>query len=93
VKSRACLLSTQSYFGVELEMSDLKQPSPNQAKKPHSMRGMCLTPWIRAYEATLAPAEIERFDERLAAAFEADKNCQLEQDSRSQRTGKSKGQG
>lgn|GEM_PF-4471085 len=74
-------------------MSDLKQPSPNQAKKPHSMRGMCLTPWIRSYEATLAPKELERLNKRLEAAFEADKNYRLEQASRSQRTGKSKDQG
>ncbi len=71
-------------------MSDVKQPSPNQAKNPHSMRGMCLTPWLRAYEATLSPAEIERLDKRLATAFEADKNYQLAKASRSQRACKSK---
>jgi len=71
-------------------MSHLKQPSPNQAKNLHSMRGMCLTPWLRAYEATLSPAEIERLDKRLAAAFEADKNYHLAKASRSQRTGKLK---
>jgi len=57
------------------------------------MRGMCLTPWIRSYEATLAPKELERLNKRLEAAFEADKNYRLEQASRSQRTGKSKDQG
>jgi len=38
---------------------------------------MCLTPWFKAYEATLAPAEIERLDKCLAAAFEGDKNYRL----------------
>lgn len=64
-------------MGLAVYMSDFKQPSPNQPKKPHYIRGMCLTPWFKAYEATLAPAEIERLDKCLAAAFEGDKNYRL----------------
>ena len=71
-------------------MSDLKQPSPNQAKNAHSMRGMCLTPWLRAYEATLAPEDLERLNKRLEAAFESDKNFQLATAIPDQPTGKPK---
>ena len=60
-------------------MSAFKQPSPNRVNNLQPMRGTCLTPWLRAYEATLALAEIERLDKRLAAAFEADKGYQPEQ--------------
>jgi hypothetical protein len=55
-------------------MPNMKQSSPNQAKKPDSMRCMSFTSWHRANEDTLAPVEIECLDKRLVAACEADKN-------------------
>ncbi len=73
-------------------VKDENTPAQREKNQP-SMRGMCLTPWLRAYEVTLSPAEIERLDKRLEAAFEADKNYRLEQASRRPRTGKSKDHG